>query len=166
MNPLLRLALGALAVAAVLYVAHRVGGALGLVFVCPLMAVLGKPLIEVLAGYPRFVARIVMRKFEGRYYEFRGRSMDIEIDDQARCWISTADVRKLTALPADGVLCRLYPGECRESGDPMHWRITTHALTRFFAKATDPDVTKFRHWLEVHVARPARNKLERGLSAH
>jgi hypothetical protein len=142
MNAPLRLTLGAIVMAAVLDVAYRVGGALGLVFVCPLMALLGPSLIEVLAGYPRFVTRIVMRKFEGRYYEFRGRSMDIEIDDQARCWISTADVRKLTALPADGVLWHLYPGECRESGDPMRWRITTRALTQFFAKATDPDVTR------------------------
>jgi hypothetical protein len=163
MNALLRLSLGALVMAAVFYLAWRIGGALGLVFLCPLLALLARPLLEALGGYPRFVTRIVMRKFEGRYYEFRGRSMDIEIDDHACCWISTADVRKLTDLPVDAVLCRLYPGECRESGDPMHWRITTNALTQFLAKATDPDLTKFGHWLEVGVARPARNKRERRL---
>ena len=163
MKWIVNLAFGVVVSAALLYAFWRSLGAMGLVYAMPVLAVLGKPLVEIGASLPRLAARIAMRKFEGRYYEFRGRSMDIEIDDQARCWISTADVRKLTALPADGVLCRLYPGECRESGDPMHWRITTHALTRFFAKATDPDVTKFRHWLEVHVARPARNKLERRL---
>jgi len=163
MNALARLGLGALVLAGVFCLAYRIGGARGLVFVCPLLALLGKPLLDVLGGYPRFVTRIVMRKFEGRYYEFRGRSMDIEIDDQARCWISTADVRKLTPLPADAVLSRLYPGECRESGDPMRQRITTDALMQFFAKATDADISRFSHWLAVHVTRPARNKLERRL---
>ena len=158
----LRLAIGAAVVAVVLYVVYRVGGALGLVLAGPLLGVLSRPLVDVVTGYPRFVSRIAMRKFEGRYFEYRGMSLDIHIDAQALCWVSTRDIRKLVSLPADPVLRHLAPSQCGELGDPPQCRITVEGLTRVLAKSTEPDVTKFCHWLEVDVARPARRRLERG----
>ncbi len=162
MNAPLRLALGAVVVAAVLYLAYRVFGAFGLVFGSVLLGVLSRPLIDVVTGYPSFVSRIAMRKFEGRYFEYRGMSLDIHIDAQALCWVSTRDIRKLVSLPADPVLRKLAPSQCGELGDPPQCRITVEGLAQVLAKATEPDVTKFCHWLEVDVARPARRRLERG----
>ena len=40
-----------------------------------------------------------------RYYEFRGRAMDIHIDADARCWVATADARKVaTTTTAFGMI--------------------------------------------------------------
>ena len=140
-------------------------GPIGLVFGMPVLAVFAVPLVDILAGYPRFVSRIVMRKVEGRYFEYRGMSLDIVIDGAAACWISTSDVRKLVpGLPAEPVLSRLYPGQVKESGDPRQWRIGVQALTQFLAKSTDADMTKFANWLDKDVARPAKNRLARGMA--
>jgi hypothetical protein len=156
-------AFGAAAVAALLYVLYRVMGPVGLALGMPLLgAVLARPLVDLVAGCPRFVSRLAMRKVEGRYVEYRGMSLDIHIDAHARCWISTHDIRKLVSLPADPVLRRLAPSQCGELGDPPQCRITVEGLAQVLAKATQPDVTKFCHWLEVDVARPARNRRERG----
>ena len=67
-------------------------------------------------------------------------------------------MRKITPLPADGVLQRLLPDQCGEVGEPLRWRITVTGLARVLAKAQDPNGTRFLHWLEVDVARPARNR--------
>ena len=131
----------------------------------PVLAVFALPLVDIVAGYPRFVSRLVMRKAEGRYFAYRGMSLDIAIDERAVCWVSIADVRKLVStLPAEPVLVRLFPGQVKESGDPRQWRITIQALGLFFSKSTDADLTKFAAWLEKDVARPARNRLERGMA--
>ena len=161
MNPVLRLTLGAAALAAVTYGAWRAFGAFGALAGSVLFGLLAKSLIDVVAGYPRFVSRIVMRKVEGRYFEYRGMSLDIHIDAQALCWISTHDLRKLVALPADPVLQRLVPLQCGELGDPSQWRITVEGLAQVLAKSREPDVTKLCRWLEVDVARPARKRRER-----
>ena len=105
-----------------------------------------------------------MRKVEGRYVEYRGMSLDIHVDADALCWISTHDARKLLPLPADAVLRRLVPLQCRELGDPRQWRITTDALAQVMSKSQEADVAKFCKWLEADVARPARNRRERGLA--
>ena len=144
--------------AAVLAGAWHLWGAFGLVYTMPVLAILAMPLVEILAGLPRLARRIALRKLAGRYFEFRGRAMDIHIDADARCWVSTADARKIAALPADAVLSRLAPLECGRLGDPVRWRITTEGLAQVLARSSDPDVTKFCHWLEVDVARPARNR--------
>ena len=159
MKWIVNLAFGVAVSAALLYMFWRSFGPFGLVYAMPVLAILGKPLVEIGASLPRLAARIAMRKFEGRYYEFRGRSMDIHIDADARCWVSTADARKIAALPTDAVLKRMAPLECRQLGDPVQWRMTTAGLAQVLAKSSDPDVAKFRDWLEKQVARPARNRL-------
>ena len=147
MKWIVNLAFGVAVSAALLIVFWRSFGPFGLVYAMPVLAILGKPLVEIGASLPRLAARIAMRKFEGRYYEFRSRSMDIHIDADARCWVSTVDVRKITPLPADLVLNRMAPLECRELGDPLQWRITPEGLAQVLAKSSDPDVTKFCNWL-------------------
>ena len=150
---------------AVLYGMWTWFGPFGLVFGMPILAVFAFPLVDIAAGYPRFVSRLVLRKVAGRYFAYRGMSLDIDIDERAACWISTADVRKLVpALPAEAVLLRLYAGQVKESGDPRQWRITVDALRQFLAKSTDADMTKFATWLYNDVAKPARNRLERGMA--
>jgi hypothetical protein len=150
--------------AGVLALAWRWFGAVGLVSAMPVLGLSAKMIVDFLAGFPRFASRQALRKFEGRYFEFRGRSMDIHIDDDARCWVSTADARKIGALPADAVLARLAPLDCAQAGEPAQWRITPEGLAQVLAKSSDAEVTKYCHWLEVDVARPARNRLERGMA--
>jgi hypothetical protein len=144
--------------ASVLYVAYEIFGARGLAVGMPVLALLARPLVDIVGGFPRFAARMAMRRYDGRYFEFRGRAMDIHIDADARCWVSTADVRKIVALPIDEVLRRLAPLDCRQLGDPPTWRITTGGLAQALAGSTNAEVGKFCHWLEVDVARPARNR--------
>lgn len=158
MRLLATIAVGVVFCAALLFAFWRWFGAFGLVYAMPVLAILGRPLVEIAAALPRLATSIALRKVEGRYFEFRGRSMDIHIDADARCWVSTADARKIAALPADAVLARVAPLQCGELGDPPLWRITVEGLGQVLAKSSDPDVTKFRHWLEKDVARPARNR--------
>lgn len=158
MRQAVNLALVAALCAAVLAGAWHLWGAFGLVYTMPVLALVAMPLVEILAGLPRLARRIALRKVAGRYFEFRGRAMDIHIDADARCWVSTPDARKIAALPVDAVLNRVAPLECGRLGDPLCWRITTEGLAQVLARSSDPDVTKFCHWLEVDVARPARNR--------
>jgi hypothetical protein len=159
MSPVLRLLLRGGAVAAVMFAAYRFIGAHGLVFMAPLAGLaLARPLVEAAAGYPRLASRIALRKVAGRYVEYRGKSLDVHIDERANCWISTADLRKLVALPADAVLLRRFPAGCRETGEPVQWRLEGQALVEFLAGATDPDITRLCHWLQRDVMRPAWNK--------
>jgi hypothetical protein len=151
--------------AALLYAFWRWFGAFGLVFAMPVISILAMPIVEILTGFPSFARRLALRRVEGRYFEFRGRAIDIHIDADARCWVSTADARKIVALPADPVLCRLAPLHCAELGEPRLWRITPEGLAELLARSSDAEVTKFCRWLEVDVARPARNKLERMAAA-
>jgi hypothetical protein len=160
----LNIAFGLAVSAAVLYGAWRVAGPFGLVLTAPVLAILARPIVDIVTGYPRFVARLALRRYEGRYYAYRGRHMDIHIDAEARCWIATQDVRKITALPADAVLCRLLPADCRELGEPASWRITTEGAAQVLAKSSDPEVARFRAWLERDVALPARKRRERGMA--
>ena len=165
MRLLLNIASGAAVSLAVLYTLWHFFGPLGLVFGMPVLAVFAYPIMDIVAGYPRFVRGLVLRKVAGRYFAWRDMSLDIEIDVEATCWVSTSDVRKLVpALPVEAVLMRLYAGRVEECGDPRVWRITVDALRLFLAKSTDPDMTKFAAWLEKDVARPARNKRARGMT--
>ena len=164
MKPVSSLAVGTALCAAVLYGFWRWQGAFGLVYAAPVTAVLARPLVDVISGFPRFVTRLALRRYEGRHYAFRGRRIDIHIDDDAVCWVSTDDARKIVALPADAVLFRMLPRACRELGDPVRRRIATDGLAEVLAKSSDAEVTKFRDWLERDVARPARNKLARGMA--
>ncbi len=151
--------------AAVLYAAWHWFGPAGLAWAMPILGVLAASLVEITTRLPRFMRHLALRRVAGRYFEFRGRSMDIHVDAEARCWVATADARKLVALPADAVLARMLPLECGQRGDPVRWRITTQGLAQFLERSTDADVRKFCHWLEVDVARPARNRRERGMRA-
>lgn len=146
---------------AVLYAGWHWFGPFGLVFGAPILAIFGRPLVEILSSMPRHAKHLALRDLAGRYYEFRGRSMDIHVDADARCWIATADVRKITALPAEAVLLRLVPGQCRELGDPVTWRISADGAAQVLGKSSDPEVAKFLTWLEREVAQPARNRRAR-----
>ena len=163
MRLLLNIAFGVAVSLAVLSTMWHFFGPFGLVFGMPVLAVFAFPIMDIIAGYPRFVTRLVLRKVEGRYFEYRGLSLDIDIDAAAHCWISTSDVRKVVpTLSTDAVLLRLQPGQVEERGDPRQWRITTKALAEVLSKSTDADVTKFANWLDKDVTRPARNRLARG----
>lgn len=158
MRPASEIAFGAALCAALLAAFWHWFGTSGLVYAMPVLAVLARPLVEVVSGLPRLARRIALRQVAGRYFEFRGRAMDIHIDADARCWVRTADARKIAALPDDAVLQRMAPSECAELGDPVRWRMTTQGLAQVLAKSSDPQVAKFCHWLETQVARPARNR--------
>jgi len=164
MTLLVRLLLGAATAAAVMDWAYRWQGPIGLVYGAPLLGLaLAKPIVELLAAYPRLVTRLVLRKVNGRYFEYRGASLDIHIDERATCWISTGDLRKIVALPTDPVLRRLYPLQCRELGQPVAWRLGGEALIEFLGRSTDVDKTRFSAWIEKDVVTPARNKRKRDL---
>ena len=158
------LAFGVAVSVALLYGMWHWYGPFGLVFGMPVIAICAIPLLESFNLIPWLGRWLAFRKFEGRYYAYRGRHVDIDIDAKAVCWINTADARKiLPSLPADAVLARLQPGLVKEAGDPLAWRITPEALAAVLAKATDPETAKFLQWLEGEVASPARKKLERGV---
>jgi len=155
------IAFGAALSLAVLYAGWHWFGPFGLVFGAPILAIFGRPIVEILTSLPRHARHLALRDRAGRYYEFRGRSMDIHVDADARCWVATEDVRKIAALPAEPVLLRLVGGQCREFGDPVAWRISSEGAAQVLGKSTDPEVAKFLTWLEREVALPARNRRER-----
>lgn len=155
------IAFGAALSVAVLYAGWHWFGPFGLVFGAPILAIFGRPIVEILTSLPRHARHLALRDVAGRYYEFRGRSMDIHVDADARCWVATDDVRKIVALPAEPVLLRLVGAQCRECGDPVAWRISSEGAAQVLARSTDPEVAKFLTWLEREVALPARNRRER-----
>jgi hypothetical protein len=157
----LDIAFGAALSLAVLYGGWHWFGPFGLVFGAPILAIFGPPLVEILTSLPRHARHLALRDRAGRYYEFRGRAMDIHVDADAVCWVATADVRKITALPAEAVLCRVARGQCQEFGDPAVWRLSTDGAAQVLAKSSDPEVAKFLTWLEREVALPARNRRAR-----
>ncbi len=164
MKILVRLVGGTAAAAALMYLAYRWLGPVGLAYSAPLLGIaLARPIVEMLAAYPGLVSRIVLRKVDGRYFAYRGASLDIHIDDRATCWISTADLRKIVALPADPVLKKRYPLQCRELGVPVQWRLGGSALQEFLGRSTEPDMAKFGQWVDRDVITPARNKRARAL---
>ncbi len=159
MRLLLRLLVGGGAAAGAMFLAYRWLGAAGLVYTAPLMGVaLASPLIEIGQALPWLAAHIALRKVAGRHVAYRGRSLDVHIDERAACWIATADLRKLVALPADAVLQRRFPAGCAPCGEPAVMRLDAQALLDFLASSTDPDLARFTHWLRRDVMRPARNK--------
>lgn len=159
------LAFGVAVSVAILYGFWHWFGPFGLVFGMPVLALCAIPLVDMTTGFPRLAARLALRRYEGRYYAFRDRHIDIDIDPTATCWVSTADARKIVpALPADAVLARLQPGQAKETGDPRLWRVTPEALAAVLAKASDPETTKFLQWLDSEVAQPARKRLARGMA--
>jgi len=156
------LAFAAAVSAAVLYGGWHWFGPFGLVFGMPVLALFSIPLLNLTSAFPRFAGRLALRRYAGRYYAFRGRQVDIDIDADAQCWVSTADARKiLPSLPADAVMARLQPGLVRVTGDPSKWRITPAALAAVLARSTDPEANRFLRWLEGEVASPARKRRER-----
>ncbi len=164
MKTFMNMAFGVSVSAGVLYIFFQYFGPFGLVYGMPVLAICAMPMVDLIAGFPRLAARIAMRRYEGRYYAFRGRHVDIDIDSRATCWVSTADVRKMIpSLPSEAVLMRLHPGLVKETGDPLLWRIAPEALKQVLAKSSDADVGKFLNWLETEVAMPARKRLERGM---
>jgi len=165
MKTVVNMVFGLAVSAGVLSIFFHYFGPFGLVYGMPVLAVCAMPLLDMIAGFPRLAARIALRRYEGRYYAFRGRHVDIDIDARALCWVSTADVRKaVPSLPVEPVLARLYPDQVRETGDPRVWRITPEALKQVLARSSDADVGKFLQWLETEVAAPARKRLERGMA--
>ena len=159
------LAFGVAVSAAALVAGWWAAGPIGLVLTAPVLGILARPIVELVAGYPRFVGRLATHRHAGRYREFRGRAMDIHVDADATCWVATEDVRKIAALPADAVLCRVAPGQCRELGDPAVWRLSSDGAALVLGKSSDPEVAKFLTWLERQVALPARNRRERRMAS-
>ncbi len=158
------LAFGIAVSTAVLYGFWHWCGPFGLVYGMPVLAILAMPTLDLLAAFPGFVGRMALRRYDGRYYAFRGRHVDIDIDARATCWVSTADARKiLPSLPAEAVLQRVEPGQVQETGSPRMWRITPDALARVLARSGDAEALKFRLWLETEVQDPARRRRERGM---
>ena len=158
------LAFGIAVSAAVLCGLRHWFGAFGLVYGMPVLAICAMPTIDLLAGLPRLAARIALRRYEGRYYAFRGRHVDIDIDADATCWVSTADVRKiLPSLPREPVLQRLEPLQVKETGSPRLWRMTPGALASVLGRSQDADALRFRLWLESEVQQPARKRLACGI---
>lgn len=158
------LAFGIAVSVAVLYGFWHWFGPFGLVYGMPVLAICAIPSLDLLGEFPRLAARMALRRYEGRYYAFRGRHVDVDIDARATCWVSTADVRKfLPSLPAEAVMLRLRPGQVKETGNPRLWRITADALAAVLAKSSDSEALKFCQWLETEVQGPARKRLERGM---
>ena len=155
------IAFGAALSLAVLYAGWHWFGPFGLVFGAPILAIFGRPLVEIITSAPRHMRHLALRDQAGRYHEFRGRSMDIHVDADAVCWVATEDVRKITALPADAVLQRVAPGQCQELGKPATWRLSVEGAAQVLGKSSDPEVAKFLTWLEREVASPARKRRER-----
>jgi len=148
--------------AAVLYGGWHWFGAFGLVFGMPVLALFAIPIVNLTSAFPRLAGRLALRRYEGRFYAFRGRQVDIDIDPDAQCWVSTADARKiLPSLPADAVMARVQPGQVAETGDPLKWRVTPAALAVVLGRSTDPEARKFLMWLEGDVVNPARKRRER-----
>jgi hypothetical protein len=158
----LNFAFGVAVSAAVLYGFWHWFGAFGLVYGMPVLAICAAPLLDLTGALSRLVARLPLRRYEGRYYAFRGRHVDIDVDVEATCWVATADARKiLVSLPADAVLERLQPDGVGLTGDPRLWRITPQALAAVLAKSGDPQAARFLRWLDGEVVQPAAKKRAR-----
>lgn len=144
------------------YFLWRLFGAFGLVFAAPVFGiVLAKPIIEFVGAYVRTVRYLSLRHVNGRYYEFRGFSINISEDERFRRWVCVSDVRKvITGFPRDAVLLRQYPDGCAHDPSLPGLRIDADALLDYMQSTTNPLATKFKLWLRRVVVLPSERLRE------
>ena len=151
-NVLLRL----LACTAASYAAWRFWGPSGLVFSAPLFGLaLARPIMEgLISGYAGLRGS-VYRDVSGRHFAYRGRSLDVRMDEAGFQWLRLSDVRRLLPnLPRDDSLAQALGPAC-VTLQPTPPRIQAEALHAYLAKASAPDSVKFRTWIERTIMLPA-----------
>lgn len=134
---------------------------LALVLASPLIAAAAaRPLLELAGRSPQVMRHLAWRDVAGRHHAFRGRSIDVHVDERGVPWLSEHDVRRcVPGLPAVAVLQRLHPAGCAAIGPRTpEGRITAGSLAEALARTSDPGTGRFLHWLERDVARPARRR--------
>lgn len=138
-------------------------GATGFVTSLALWGVaLARPLLD-LAGELRHTMRAaVWHELEGRHYSFRGLAVQVLEDDDGRCWIRVADVRRIVGFTAsDRALALSYPQGWGHLGRPPQPHMSTEALLVHLGKETSPVALKLRQWIEREIDFPARRRRER-----
>lgn len=148
----------------------RLGGGKGLALVVvmssPLVALAVAPLVVSLLGFSVRAARqIAYRDIEGRYFEYKGKSIRVQEDLAGERWLRTGDVRKVIVnLPRDQLLLRLAPldlGQVDAKGD-LFFRAL--ALQKYLERNHDEPTIRFGNWLQREVVFPAQRASQRGLA--
>lgn len=149
--------------ALVSWLAWRTAGATGFVTSLALWGLaLARPLIDLAGELHRTMREAVWGGLEGRHHSFRGVPVQVLEDDDGRCWIRVADVRRIVGFTAgDGALALSYPQGWRLFGRPPQPHLSTEALLAHLGKEAAPVALKFRHWVEREVDFPARRRRER-----
>jgi hypothetical protein len=159
---LVHLAVGIAGVTALTLGLHRLFGAVGFVFAAPAWgALLALPLLEAAGAALRLLRRAQWAGVEGRYYEHRGRWVDIVEDGAGRRFVRIAHVRRfLPGLPPDETIARIYPDRIRHAAPRAPAYLRDDALADYLAGTHTSDATKLRLWLQRDVIVPGTRRRE------
>jgi hypothetical protein len=142
---------------------YRFLGPVGLLLFAPAWgALLALPLLDGVGAGLRLVRWTRWFDVQGRYYEHRGRWIDIVEDDAGQRFVRIAHVRLvLPGLPADATFAQLYADRVLARGTPALAYLRDDALLEYLARSQSPDAAKLHRWLYREVALPGRNRRER-----
>jgi hypothetical protein len=157
------IALRVAACAIAAWIAWRMFGTAGLVFVAPLVGLaFARPLVDLAAAASRAMHRAHWRDVEGRHHAFGGRPVSVLEDADGQRWIRLGDVRAIVGFTAsDGTLAVTYPDGLRRMGRPVEPYIGAEALLVHLGKEHGPKAIRLRTWVEREIAFPARRERER-----
>jgi len=145
------------------WIAWRIFGTAGLVFVAPLFGLaFARPLVELAATASRAMRSAHWRDVEGRHHAFGGRPVNVLEDADGQRWIRLGDVRAIVGFTtSEGALAIAYPDGLRRMGRPVEPHIGAEALLEHLGKERGPKAIRLRTWVEREIAFPARRERER-----
>jgi len=142
------------------------GFPIAIVLSAPLIAFAALPLIASLAsGSLRTIKQIAYRDIEGKYFEYRGKSIRVHEDIAGNRWLRTRDIKKVIArFPEDQVWMKIAPEELGKVEAKHGLFLQADALNKYLERSQDDAAIRFRNWLQREVIFPARRASELGLA--
>lgn len=153
---------GALVVCAILVpLAFYVFGAVGLVFVAPVIGVaFSRLVIDGTAEMGWRMRSSVLAPLSGKHYVYMGFNLRIVEDEDYGRWMAMADVRRIVGNAAtDKAVAKTYPGGWQVFENRGYLR--DDALLHYLGREPSSEAVKLRNWAERNIAFPARTTRKR-----
>lgn len=143
--------------AALLWVAWRVGGPVGVVFASVgVGALLAGPLMSMVSGSIGLARQAAYRDVEGMHFAYHGAPIEIAEDDDGQRWLRIAHVRRVVpGYPRDAALQRRDPQRIAVPSGRQGLHVRADALLEQLQPAADERTQRFRTWVEREVWFPS-----------
>ena len=135
------------------------GLAIAIVVTSPIVGLaVASPLLEVFGRGVAGIRTLAYRDLEGRFFEYKGKHIDVREDLSGCRWLSLDDVRKVVPnLPHVRTLMRIMPDDVAHLESSRHVRVSARGLKRYLSKSESPSSIRFGVWLDREVIFPAES---------